>query len=108
MLAGGMYGRPKRAARRTAALLEPPSISTGCGCVHGRGVTCTVVPRYANGSPLPALRLASRDRRAARGVGHGAVRLALGPPGCRPGLAVRAAPAGEVPRAAGAARPAAA
>ena len=31
----------------------------GWGWVNGRGVTCTVVPRYSNGSPVHALSMVS-------------------------------------------------
>ena len=55
MCAAANIGSPKRAARRAAGLLVPPSRIVGCGCVNGRGVTRTVVSRYSNGSPVHAL-----------------------------------------------------
>ena len=52
-------GSPKRAARRAAGRLVPPIINGGCGSVNGRGVTCTVVPWYSNGSAVHAFNIVS-------------------------------------------------
>lgn len=45
MAIGGENGSPKRAARGAAATVMPPTKDTGCGRVHGFGVTLTSVPR---------------------------------------------------------------
>ena len=43
-----------RAARRAAGSLLPPSDTLGPPGRNGAGVTCTIRPRYSNGSPVNA------------------------------------------------------
>ena len=52
--------KPNRAARWAAGGPPPPIMITGWGCCTGLGVTCTVWPRYSNGSPVQACTSTSR------------------------------------------------
>ena len=62
----GNIEKPSRAARLAAAAPPPPIMIVGWGCWSGRGVTCTVRPRYSNGSPVHACSTVSRHSSSSR------------------------------------------